>query len=501
METTKNKSVVCSNCGGQIDVNTSEENVECPFCGTKYEVSDLLKESDAVKIQKIKSKVEQEKLKHEIEKNKNQEEKEEVNKFKKSKFSKILLIFFAIAVLLFFIGNGVFVKILTFSQAALFIVSWLMGSKIIKEPIKGLHTILAIVAFVLIIPFFVCDTQNTSSRTEKIVWKDIVMNEVLPEPKSKKGRIITNSDKSLSIYISNSTKEAYSKYAEACQEKGFNVESEKGTNSYDAYNSEGYKLRLYYTETSKEYNISLDAPIQMKENAWITTPLSKLVPEPQSKTGKVESNSEKYFTYYAGKTSKEEYSTYANSVLNAGFSKDYSSGEKYFYGTNPEGYKIDIRYQGNNIMRISITAPDNKNESNTSTSSDTTSKATEENKVETEKTTNSTQPTTEQANKTNTTTNNETKTAAHTGLSKEFKEAMDSYEAFIDEYVAFMKKYENSNGTDMSLISDYTKYMTKLDDANKKFEKWNDSNMNTEESAYYIQVQTRVNKKLLEAAQ
>ena len=50
------------------------------------------------------------------------------------------------------------------------------------------------------------------------------MNEVLPEPKSKKGKIITNSDKSLSIYISNSTKEAYSKYAEACQEKGFNVE-------------------------------------------------------------------------------------------------------------------------------------------------------------------------------------------------------------------------------------------------------------------------------------
>ena len=126
-------------------------------------------------------------------------------------------------------------------------------------------------------------------------------------------------------------------------------------------------------------------------------------------------------------------------------------------------------------------------------------KTTEENKVETEKATNSTQ-TTEESNKTNT-TNTETKTTAHTGLSKEFKEAMDSYEAFVDEYIAFMKKYSDSNGTDMSLIADYTKYMTKLDDATKKFEKWNDNNMNAEESAYYIQVQTRVNKKLLEAAQ
>ena len=29
METAKNKSVVCSNCGGQIDINTLEESVEC----------------------------------------------------------------------------------------------------------------------------------------------------------------------------------------------------------------------------------------------------------------------------------------------------------------------------------------------------------------------------------------------------------------------------------------------------------------------------------------
>ena len=41
----------------------------------------------------------------------------------------------------------------------------------------------------------------------------------------------------------------------------------------------------------------------------------------------------------------------------------------------------------------------------------------------------------------------------------EFKSAMDSYEAFFDEYVAFMKKYSQSNGTDMSLLNDYTIYI------------------------------------------
>ncbi|MDO5557903.1 MAG: hypothetical protein Q4G05_06710 [Clostridia bacterium] len=38
---------------------------------------------------------------------------------------------------------------------------------------------------------------------------------------------------------------------------------------------------------------------------------------------------------------------------------------------------------------------------------------------------------------------------------------MDSYESFINEYITFMKKYKASNGTDMSLISDYAKYMSK----------------------------------------
>jgi len=34
----------------------------------------------------------------------------------------------------------------------------------------------------------------------------------------------------------------------------------------------------------------------------------------------------------------------------------------------------------------------------------------------------------------------------------------------------------------------------------KKFEKWESSNMTTKEAVYYLEVQTRVSKKLLEVA-
>lgn len=490
METTKNKSVVCSNCGGQIDINTLEESVECPFCGTKYAVSDLLNESDAVRIEKIKTnaqqKIEKEKLEHEKEMNKTQEEKNEAEKFKKGKFSKVLLVFFAISVLFFFVAKGFLPKLLTGIQAVGFIGAWLMGSKIIKEPMKGLHNILAIISFILIFPIISTGGGQTSTKSEKIIWNDISMHEVLPEPSNKTGRILSNYDDHISVYIDKATREDFSKYVEACKGKGFTVESKKDTNSYDAYNSDGYKLRLYYYEYGKEYNIDLNAPMELKENAWVSTPLSQLVPEPDSKLGKVESNSEKYFIYYAGQTSKDAFSTYANSVLNAGFNKDYSSEDTYFYGTNADGYKANVSYDGNNIMRISITAPDNK------TKTETTPTQTEETKTET--------PAQTEEPKTETTKSAENKSSSHTGLGKEFKEAMDSYEAFIDEYCSFMKKYANSNGTDMTLIADYAKYASKLADAGKKFDKWEDEEMNDEETAYYIQVQTRVNKKLLEAA-
>ena len=87
------------------------------------------------------------------------------------------------------------------------------------------------------------------------------------------------------------------------------------------------------------------------------------------------------------------------------------------------------------------------------------------------------------------------------GIRAEFKKAMDSYEDFMNEYCDFMKKYNKSNGTDVGLLNDYADYMSKYADVVKDFEAWDNSEMNAEEAAYYLDVQTRINKKLLKAAE
>ena len=86
------------------------------------------------------------------------------------------------------------------------------------------------------------------------------------------------------------------------------------------------------------------------------------------------------------------------------------------------------------------------------------------------------------------------------GMRPEFKAAMDSYETFMTDYVDFMKKFEEDSNN-LSILADYADYMKKYAEFVEDFEKWDDEEMNTAETAYYIDVQARVSKKLLEVAE
>jgi hypothetical protein len=78
-----------------------------------------------------------------------------------------------------------------------------------------------------------------------------------------------------------------------------------------------------------------------------------------------------------------------------------------------------------------------------------------------------------------------------------FRKAMSDYESFMNKYVDFMKKYKNSSDT-MSMLADYSKMMQDYAKFADSISKYNQSNLSSEDWAYYIEVTTRVNKKLLE---
>lgn len=86
------------------------------------------------------------------------------------------------------------------------------------------------------------------------------------------------------------------------------------------------------------------------------------------------------------------------------------------------------------------------------------------------------------------------------GMRPEFKAAMDSYEAFYDEYCDYMKRYKE-NPTDLALLTQYGEMLSRAAEMSEKFEAWDENEMNAAELAYYIEVNGRVTQKLLEVSQ
>lgn len=81
--------------------------------------------------------------------------------------------------------------------------------------------------------------------------------------------------------------------------------------------------------------------------------------------------------------------------------------------------------------------------------------------------------------------------------SLDFKEFMDSYEAFMDSYITFMKKYENSPDAS-SMLNEYMDILDQYNDYVQKLDEIDENSLSKEDYDYYIEVITRVERKLLD---
>ena len=87
---------------------------------------------------------------------------------------------------------------------------------------------------------------------------------------------------------------------------------------------------------------------------------------------------------------------------------------------------------------------------------------------------------------------------ASDGVSPDVREALDSYEAFIDEYIDFMQRYKDSGNT-TAMLNDYLSYLQRYSDFVAKVDAMKTDNMSNADLAYYLEVTARVSQKLLDA--
>ena len=222
-----------------------------------------------------------------------------------------------------------------------------------------------------------------------------------------------------------------------------------------------------------------DAPTEEEETGSLRWPkfgVCKLLPVPPSSEGYIHEDGSDEADIDVYEIAQDDFYQYVAECQEMGFVIDYYSDETEYEAYNDEGYYLWLDYdQEDKVMNIWIYYDGERQESE----EDETEPLTEE----------PTEAPTEEPTK-------ETEEAAD-GLRSEFKDAMDAYEAFMDEYVAFMKEYKKDPGN-LSLLGDYAKFMAEYAEFVDDFEAWDNEEMNDAELAYYIEVQTRVNKKLIE---
>lgn len=216
---------------------------------------------------------------------------------------------------------------------------------------------------------------------------------------------------------------------------------------------------------------------------WSETPLGDRIPKPDAPVIEVGIDNESVFSFEAYGVSLDEFDAYVEQCQTLGYTVDPNSYEGHYSATSADQYEIRLSYyDSDESMDVTVNAPDEPVQPTEDVSTSTPTATAE--------------PTPTPAASDSTVADS----TAATGIRPEFQQAMDSYEAFMDEYCAFMEKYSASDGSDMSLLSDYADFMAKYADTMQDMQSWNDGTMSNEETAYYLEVQNRINEKLLDAA-
>lgn len=468
----------CKNCNATMEIDPSKQEAVCPYCGAK----ELICDSDAVAVEKIKSSTFKEMEYAHMENQRRQQDHIEKERERKAyingAFSKFTIAFiFAclIAVFVSFSDKYILSGIIAITQTVLFAVSWLIGMQLLKHNKKSLYRALAVLGLILIIPFF---ASTQIKLPEKLNWPSSGLAKNLPDPPAKYGTITADNNDLFDVDFEKMTADDYRNYINDCKDKGFTIDPDESGSSYSAYNDDGFKLVIDYSDYNNEMAVSLDAPEETTEFTWPETDLSKLIPQPKSNFGNINFEHDDSISIDIGKTSESDYAEYVQTCIDSGFNVDYKKSDKFYNADDSYGNHLSLSYKGNQIMNINLQVAN----SEAATDSDNT------NTLDSSETTDS-----------NTSDIERSSDIDSSSVTSELKDFLDSYEAFADEYIAFMQKYNESDDT-LSMLSDYNNMLSRYADFSQKIDSYNTDEMSAADAAYFLEVTSRIDQKLINAS-
>ena len=182
---------------------------------------------------------------------------------------------------------------------------------------------------------------------------------LLPAPSFGTVEVTFESGEQISVEFAGATQDDYKSYTEVCKSIGFTGDAETWATAYEAYNADGYRLVLQYSDSDEgSIDVYLYAPLEMNPVSWPTIGLATLVPAPESTVGAVTSDASKFFHAYVGETDLNAFNQYVKACQDAGFTADYTSSDGYYWAYDEHGVRLEVSYQGFNTMSIDLNASD-----------------------------------------------------------------------------------------------------------------------------------------------
>ena len=216
------------------------------------------------------------------------------------------------------------------------------------------------------------------------------------------------------------------------------------------------------------------------EFRWPRSAIAQALPTPKSTFGNINWEDASGFYVEVGNTSNEDFNAYIDECWERGFTLEYNKGNDFFWADHQDGYHVDIRHDGANIMTIWAMTRNNETES------ELTPEPT---------------PTPEPQDNGDNQDGNDNVGGAENPVTPDYdwRQFLIDYEEWMDDYIAFLKKYE-ADPTNLELLTESLDLMIKAAEwAERAEEIETDLENDPDALKEYLEVLTRILKKLTDA--
>lgn len=236
---------------------------------------------------------------------------------------------------------------------------------------------------------------------------------------------------------------------------------------------------------------------------WPSNGIAALLPEPDAEYGEITNESKDSFAIDLYHMSKNDFEDYIEACKEEGFSVDYNKTSSSYYADDRNGNSLSIWYDeddeemtirimaavdvidedrgtdeiadnntGNNTDNNTVTSDQEEDTADNTEITDAAETGSETEETETDETENSDSQNTENV---------------------EFREWVDSYEAFMNEYIDFMKNYES---TDISMLARYSELMSTYTEFLNATNSLKEDDYSVSDWAYYMEAYVRIMNRL-----